>query len=227
VREEEVSIQVPGEALPAYLAAPDGWPPGPGVVVVQEWWGLDEHIRDVARRLAGEGFAALAPDLYRGRQATEPDDARKLLMEAGRDRMLSDLQAAVGWLLENGAGAVGAIGFCMGGGLVWRLAHADDRLGAASPFYGNAEIDGMALKVPVVAHFGGADHGITSERIGELTRHLADQGVPHEVNVYEGAPHAFFNDTRPAYRADAARQAWHRTLDFLHHHLGSAARARG
>src|SRR5919206_4876102 len=100
---KRIMIEAAGGPMEGYLAAPDGWPPGPAVVVVQEWWGVDEHIEDVARRLAAEGFAGLAPDLYRGRQPTEPDEARKLAMAFDRTQALEDLRASTTWLLERGA----------------------------------------------------------------------------------------------------------------------------
>src|ERR671929_1807960 len=99
---KRIMIEAAGGPMEGYLAAPDGWPPGPAVVVVQEWWGVDEHIEDVARRLAAEGFAGLAPDLYRGRQPTEPDEARKLAMELDHEATLGDLRAAVSWSFERG-----------------------------------------------------------------------------------------------------------------------------
>jgi carboxymethylenebutenolidase len=220
MREERRTIEATGAPMEAYLATPDGWPPGPAMVVVQEWWGLNDNIRDLCRRLAGEGYAALAPDLYRGKQAEEPDDARKLAMELDRPHAVGDLRGGIGWLLEQGADGVGVVGFCMGGSLTWLLAHEDDRLQAAVPFYGSADVEGKDLKCALMAHFGGADQSIPPEKVESLTRHLELQRFAHEVFVYEGAPHAFFNETRPSYREEAARLAWERTLGFLRNELG-------
>ena len=192
------------------------------MIVVQEWWGLNENIRDIARRFAGEGFAALAPDLYRGRQTTEPDEARKLVMELDADRAVGDLRAALDWLKAQGATEVAATGFCMGGRLVWRMAFTEPRLAAAVPFYGMPSVKGE-LHVPVLAHFGEEDHSIPLRDVGDLDRFMTEQGIPHEFHVYEGAPHAFFNDTRPSYRPEAARLAWERTITFLRKHLANAS----
>lgn len=211
--------------MTAYLAAPEEWPPGPAVVVVQEWWGLNDDIKDISNRFAGEGFAAIAPDLYRGRQPTEPDELRKTAMSLDRAQVVDDLKATVRWALEQGATAVGAVGFCMGGSLVWELAHADDRLAAAVPFYGAADVRGRELLAPLLAHFGGADHSIDRERRASLIEHLEAQSKPHEAHVYEGAPHAFFNRTRDTYREDAATLAWERTLAFLREHVAGSAPA--
>jgi carboxymethylenebutenolidase len=221
MREERPTIDAPGGPLPAHLATADGWPRGPAVVVVQEWWGVDAHIHDVARRFAAEGFTALAPDLYRGRQAGEPDDARKLAMELDWSDSLAGLRSSVGWLLDHGATAVGAVGFCMGGSLVWALAHEDERLSAAVPFYGASAGEGGELRCPLMAHFGQSDHSIPPEKIERIRAHLSGQRYAHRIFVYEGAGHAFFNDTRASYRPDAAALAWERTLEFLRNELGA------
>ncbi len=146
MREEMVEIPVEGAGpLPCFLARADDFP-NPSVVVVQEWWGLNDQIRGVARRLAGERYTAIVPDLYRGAVVEHPDEARKLAMELDRPRAVADLRAAVGWLLEHGVPTIGAMGFCMGGGLVWALAVDDDRLNAAVPFYGRADLEGKTLR---------------------------------------------------------------------------------
>lgn len=214
--DERIEIQTRATPMPGFLAKPDGWPPGPGVVVVQEWWGLDGHIEDVARRLAAEGFAALAPDLYRGRQPTEPDEARKVRMAVDEEQMLSDLEAAVTWLLDHGATKVGAIGFCMGGGLTWSLALADERLGAAVPFYGHVELDGRELHAPVLAHY--AEHDRYPDEMYEQVRARIGEERFHR---YLGTRHAFFNDTRDSYAPQAATLAWERTIAFLREQLSS------
>jgi carboxymethylenebutenolidase len=213
--EGRVEIESGPLPMPALLAAPDGWPPGPAVVVAQEFWGLDDHIEDVARRLSGEGFAALAPDLYRGRQPTEPNEARKLSMQLERKRALADLRSAVSWLFDRGATSVGAIGFCMGGGLTWSLALEDERVGAAVPFYGAVELEGRELRVPVMAHY--ADHDRFSDEMLEQVRaRIGDE----RFFRYPGTNHAFFNDTRERHDREASALAWERTIAFLREHLG-------
>jgi carboxymethylenebutenolidase len=216
---ERTTIETAGDPLPAYLATPDpGLEGRAATIVVQEFWGLVPHIEDVCRRLAAEGFTAVAPDLYRGRLAEEPDEARKLSMELDRDRAADDLRAVVGWLVDRGASSVGSVGFCLGGGLVWTLAHTEDRLGAAVVFYGLAEVHGLRRRAPLLAHYGTADR-FPPEQIEEIRTRLASDGLPGEVVTYEGAPHAFFNDSRESYRPGPARAAWERTLAFLRDHL--------
>jgi carboxymethylenebutenolidase len=223
MREETVTLDTPGGQMATYLAAPEEWPPGPGVVVVQEWWGLNDNIKEIARRLAAEGFAAVAPDLYRGKQADEPDEARKLAMSLDSSQALEDLKGTVGWLLEEGATAVGVMGFCMGGSLTFEMAFQDHRLKAAVPFYGLAEVfEGRNLHAPVLAHFGSEDQW-PAEELAEVRRYLAAQPHPTHLHVYEGAPHAFMNETRESYRPEDAKIAWARTLEFLREHLGSPA----
>lgn len=201
----------------AWFAAPDGWSSGPAVVVVQEWWGLNDNIESITRRLAEEGFAALAPDLYYGKQATEPDDAEKLMMALDEGLALENLRAAVGWLIDRGASAVGATGFCMGGGLVWELAFTEDRVGAAVPFYGWSEPKARKLLAPVQAHFAGVDDYPWDE-LAEARSAVASRAWS-EFHWYEFSHHAFMNDTRPAFDADAAALAWHRMVEFFHERL--------
>jgi carboxymethylenebutenolidase len=218
-----LAFDAPGGPMDAYLAWPDGWPPGPAVVVVQEWWGLNDHIKDIARRLASEGFAAMAPDLYRGRQTTEPDEAEKLAMALDEAQAIEDLKGAVSQLLDEGAGRVGILGFCMGGSLAFEMAWQDERLSAAVPFYGMSEtFEGRNLRAPVLAHFG-SDDDWPLEQLEEVRRYLAAQPHPTHLHVYQGAPHAFMNDTRPSYRPQDATVAWARTTQFLHQHLDGPA----
>lgn len=225
MNEERTTIEAPGGTVPAYAAWADGFPPGPAVVVVQEWWGLDGHIEEVARRFAAQGFSAVAPDLYRGRQATEPDEARKLAMELDWGDALAALGAAVGWMFERGATTVGAVGFCMGGSLTWALAHSEDRLSAAVVFYGASGGEEGRLVCPVIAHFGTSDRGIPARKIERIRRHLSGQAYAHQIFLYEDAGHAFFNGTRPSYRPGPAALAWERTLEFLRNELGAFDRA--
>lgn len=186
--------------------------------MIQEWWGLNEQIRGVARRVAEGGFAALVPDLYRGRQTDEPDEARKLAMELDRTKAVADASAAIGWLLERGATGVGVVGFCMGGGIVWELARSEARLGAAVPFHGGVDFraGGPAI-VQFQAHYGTKDR-FPQEMIEAIDAHRSD--VPgSELHRYEGAGHAFMNEEDDGYRADAAAVAWERMLSFFRSRL--------
>jgi carboxymethylenebutenolidase len=217
-RVTDVTIDAPGGPLPAFFAKSDDFP-NPSVIVIQEWWGLNGHIQDVALRFAAEGYTAVAPDLYRGKQTDEPDEARKLMMAMDEDQVVEDLKAVVGWLLESGAPTVGVVGFCMGGSVAFRFAFEEERLNAAVVFYGSADVSEKELHCPLIAHYGTEDDW-TPEQLEEIRRLLARSHYASEVFVYEGAKHAFFNDTGDTYDEDAAQPAWERTLAFFRNELG-------
>ncbi|MER3398492.1 MAG: carboxymethylenebutenolidase [Chloroflexota bacterium] len=222
---ELVEFPVNGGTCPGYLARPaEGT--HPGVVVIQEWWGLEEHIKDVARRFAREGFVALAPDLYHGKVTSEPDEARKLAMELNRQRALLEVRRAVAYLKAHPGVApkkVGVIGFCMGGGLALLTAIYEPELDAAVVFYGRNPdpIDLVAqIRCPLLGIYGEADQGIPPSEVERLGEALKRYGKQFELHIYPGAPHAFFNDTRPQiYRPEAAADAWAKTLAFFRRHL--------
>jgi carboxymethylenebutenolidase len=216
-----------GEA-PGYLVRPDGDGPFPGVVVIQEWWGLDDHIKDVAERFATEGYIALAPDLYRGEIAEEPDDARRLAMELELDQALLDIQGAVNYLTAQPDAEpkhAGVVGFCMGGRLTMMMSYRGENVGAAVVFYGGgvqpSDDDLRAISAPLLGIYGEADAGIPVDRIQEWDAKLDAFGKTHEIIIYPDAPHAFFNNERPSYRPEASADAWKRTLDWLSKHLSS------
>ena len=219
-----------GEMLPGYLARPaDAAGPLPAVIVLQEWWGLNEHIKDVTRRLALEGFVALAPDLYKGVVATEPDEARKLVMELDMPAAVAEIGSAADFLLahESVAGEqVGVMGFCMGGGLSLQTALADagiGRFGAAVAFYGQPLTPDEAAQVqtPILGLYGADDGGIPVVAVNMMGEALTAAGVENEIHIYEGAPHSFFNDTRESYRPEAAADAWQRMLTWFAKYLAA------
>jgi carboxymethylenebutenolidase len=215
-----------GEMLMGYLARPQGDEAKPAIVVIQEWWGLNDHIKDVANRFAEEGFVALAPDLYHGVVATEPDEARKLVMELDMAEAVKEIQRGIDFLQEQSYVAgpkVGVVGFCMGGGLALQTALAEADLGAAVAFYGRPLTPDQAkqVKAPVLGLYGATDQGIPVAEVEAMGTALKEAGVESEVQVYEGAGHAFFNDTAPSYNADAAQDAWPRTLDWFRKHLSA------
>ena len=216
-----------GRQVQGYLARPEE-NAAPGVIVIQEWWGLVEHIKDVADRFAAEGFVALAPDLYYGQQAEEPDDARKLAMEMDRPRAIQDLEGAAAYLRSLGCPRVGAVGFCMGGALVWELATRAGAIDAAVPFYGRPVAPERVAEVsaPIEGFYGGEDHGIPVEGVRQVVDALKQAGKDADAHVYDGAEHAFFNDTRPSYHAEASADAWQRTLRFFRRTLGEPAAVR-
>lgn len=217
---ETIEFASNGSTCQGYLAAPDGG--GPGIVVIQEWWGLDDHIKDVCDRFAAEGYAAVAPDLYGGNAASEPDEAGKLMMALNIERAAKDLSGAVDAANERGAGdGVGVIGFCMGGGLALYLSTSrPDLVKAVVPFYGvipweSAQPDYSNLAGAVQGHYAADDGFLPVDQVKALEQQLDDLGKEAELFVYPDTDHAFFNDTREAYDRDAAQLAWERTLQFF------------
>ena len=208
-------------ATHAFVAWPAARTNASCVVVVHEWWGLNDQIRGIARRLAREGYVAIVPDLYHGQVASDAEVAHELSRALDDDAAYTDLGAAIDWLHAQPATAksrVGVMGFCMGGGLSQRLALRRTDLSSAVMFYGGPETDPQVLKqlgCPLLAHFGATDRGILASRADDLRKGLTEAGKVHEVYVYPGAGHGFMNETKPSYHADAARQAWARTLAFL------------
>lgn len=228
IHEQMVTFEVAGAQKSGFLAVPSGPGPWPGVVVIQEWWGLDEHIKDIARRFAGEGFVALAPDLYDGRVAQEPNDAQKLAMSIRQnwDKALAVIQGAINFVVEHdlvGSKTAGVVGFCMGGGLTWHAAAKLELIGAAAPFYGGGSELSLKevakIKAPVLAIFGELDQGVSPEVAHKRDEMMNQAQILHETVIYPGAQHAFFNDTRAAYNAEAAADAWQRTLKLFRANL--------
>jgi len=226
IRAEMVSFSGNGEKVDGFLARPEGEGPFPGVIVVQEWWGLEEHIKDVARRFATEGFAALAPDLYHGKATKEPDEAQKMMMALDMGRASKELARAADYLASQpftrGRG-IGATGFCMGGGLALTLACESPHIKAAAPFYGaNPEpVDKVReLRGPVLAVYAEHDAWFGPPVREALEEALKRHGKQYEIRVYPGTEHAFFNDTRPeTHNPEAARDAWQRVLALFREHL--------
>jgi carboxymethylenebutenolidase len=222
---EIVEFQSNGGRTTGYLAIPAN-EPGPGVVVIQEWWGLVDHIKDVCDRFATQGFVALAPDLYHGQIAKSPDEAGKLMMALRIDEAERDLGGAIDYLLAHQSTSdhkVGTVGFCMGGALSLYAASKNSKVGACVVFYGGhpkVKPDLANLQAPVLGIYGEQDRSVTPELVRALERQLKSLGKSIEVHIYPGVGHAFFNDTRPAvYNAEAAQDAWRRTIEFLRQSL--------
>ncbi len=220
-----VEFAANGGTAPGYLARPDA--DAPGVVVIQEWWGLNDHIKRVADRFAAAGYAALAPDLYRGQVATEPDEARKLAMALEFPKALVDIQGAVDYLLAQPfvqPKKVGVMGFCMGGRLSGQAAVQGRNISAVVAFYGVTELadeDIAQISTPLLSIYGESDGGYPPEIIAQNQRRLEAAGKVHKTIVYPGAPHAFFNDTRPhIYQPETAEAAWQETLAWFEKYLG-------
>lgn len=216
-----VQFAANGHTCDGYLAIPAKGS-GPGVIVVQEWWGLVDHIKSLADRFAAEGFVALAPDLYHGERTTSPDQAGKLLMALNIDGAGKDMRGAAAYLRASTAVSpkkIGILGFCMGGQLALYAAQEHpDVIDAAVDFYGihpKVEIVPAKVKVPVLGHFATRDKGVPLAGIHAMAAAVKKAGGSFDVHEYE-AGHAFFNDTRPqVYDAAAAALAFSRTLTFL------------
>jgi len=193
------------------------------VLVIQEWWGLVPHIKNVCDRFAAEGFTALAPDMYHGKSAKEPDEAGKLMMALNIAQAEKDLRGAVKYLAGHSSTArLGAVGFCMGGQLALFAATLNASIGACVNFYGihpNVKPDYGKLVGPVLGLFAEKD-GFVPQAARELAVAIKKAGKLPEIHIYPGVDHAFFNDARPeVYNKEAATDAWKRTLAFFRRHL--------
>lgn len=212
--------------LDAYLARPDGEGPFPGVVVIHEIHGLNENIKEIARRFAGEGYAALAVDLFAGhnRVVCMFRFLGGLLLKPLDNGSIRDLKAALSFLADqpgvDGA-RLGAIGFCLGGSFAIAWACTDNRLKAIAPYYGMnpRPLEAVARSCPVVGSYPTGD--FTTPHARRLDLALDRYDIPHDIKIYPGARHSFFNDQGPNYDAAAARDSWQRTLAFFKQHIGS------
>ena len=215
----------PGKEVSGYLARPaDGSSRG-GIIVIQEWWGLNDNIRTMARRFAQQGYVALAVDLYEGGLATTRDEAMALMSTASEqpERLKDNLRAAHAYLEALEAGKIGSVGWCFGGG--WSLQAAislGEELDAAVIYYGRVVSDSQlaTIDAPVLGHFGSEDSGIPIEGVRAFESRMHDFGKAVTIHVYEGANHAFANPSGGRHDAAAAELAWSRTLDFFAAHLG-------
>jgi carboxymethylenebutenolidase len=216
--------------MKAFVAAPQTREKLPAVIVVQEWWGLTDHIKDIARRYAAEGYVAIAPDLYSRlghALTTDAGEAGKLMNTLKQEDGLAELNATVAYLKsvpEANATKIGVTGFCMGGSYALMLPCVNSEVKAAVPFYGqvpNPDIPIQKLACPVLYLYGEDDGWITKADVQRLAAALKKYNKAGEIKTYPGAPHAFFRDTDPSvYRPDAAKDAWERTKAFFKQHLG-------
>jgi carboxymethylenebutenolidase len=222
---EHISFPSNGRTCDAYLA--DGG--GPGVIVIQEWWGLVPHILDVTDRFGDAGFTALAPDLYHGATIEEPDGAGKLMMALNLQQAAAELSGAVDELVtRTGNDRVGVVGYCMGGGLALILAtRRPDHVRAVAPYYGvipwaSAQPDWTRLEATVVGEYAELDDSFPPDQVRELETTLRDVGKDATMHIHEGCQHAFFNDSRPeAYSAEHALEAWERTNELFREQLAA------
>jgi len=232
---ETLEARIPrrGGEAPAYLAKPAGVGNCPIILIAQEIFGLNDHIRDIARRFAALGYLAIAPDFFAGvgdpTRAPDINAIRAIVAETPDAATMEDFDAALAFAAARGGDSARAAitGFCWGGRIAWLYAAHNPSLRAAIPWYGR--LDGEhtpnhprwpvdvagELKVPTLGLYGGADTSIPLEQVEEMRARLRTSGAPGEIHVYEGAPHAFFADYRESFRPEPARDAWERTLSFL------------
>ncbi|MBH0204215.1 MAG: dienelactone hydrolase family protein [Nitrospira sp.] len=228
----EITVQYPSGnvTMKAFVAAPQTKEKRPAVIVIQEWWGLTDHIKDIARRYAAEGYVAIAPDLYSRlghALTTDAGEAGKLMNTLKQEDGLTDLNATVAYLTsvpEVDGVRIGVTGFCMGGSYALMLPCVNPAIKAAVPFYGqvpNPDAPLQKLSAPVLYLYGEDDGWITKADVQRLAAALKKYNKPGEIKTYPGAPHAFFRDNDPSvYRPEAAKDAWGRTKAFFKQHLG-------
>ncbi len=202
----------------------------PAVVMIHEWWGLNENIKDMANELAKQGYVVLAADMYSGQVATTPDQAMQLVgsVRENPSEAIANLQAAVGYLssLENvNPSRIASLGWCFGGGQSLQLAlntEAENPLAATVLYYGDPVMDEQELskiKWPVLGIFGDQDESIPVENVTKFEQALNSTGIPNEIYVYEGVGHAFANPSGDNYAPEETRDAWEKTLAFLKKHV--------
>lgn len=216
-----VDCEVDGQTARAYMIGPDQGEKHPGLIVIQEWWGLNDHIKDIAGRFAENGYVVLAPDLYDGKVTKDPEQAGQYMQNLDQARALQILNVAVEFLKKRQnvkADTVGVTGFCMGGTFALLLACNNKSIKASVPFYGDVPPDDVLKNLSAPVLFIGAENDpwITQEKMKRLKDALDKYGKEGEVKIYSGVGHAFFNDTRPdAYNKEAAEDAWRSVLQFL------------
>jgi carboxymethylenebutenolidase len=218
-----VKFAANGGTTDGYLATPASGK-GPGLLVIQEWWGLVGHVKNVCDRFAAEGFTALAPDLYHGKTASEPDTAGKLFMALNIGQAEKDLKGAAAHLAQHSSTPkLGAVGFCMGGQLALFAATLNPTIGATVNFYGvhpNVKPDYAKLSGPVLGLFAEKDAFVTPDTARAVDADIKKAGKSSEIHIYPNVDHAFFNDENTAaYNKAAADDAWRRTLAFFRTHL--------
>jgi carboxymethylenebutenolidase len=214
-----------GASATGELVEPAAPAKAPAVVLVQEWWGLNDHVRSLANRLAAAGFLVLAPDLYHGKTTKDAQEAARMMQALDKRQALDEIAGAVQYLAAHarGNGRVGVIGFCMGGALSFAAAANIPELAAAVPFYGIPDaslVDYGKVRAPIQAHVAGRDEWVKPELVRAIKAQLDARNQPMEMHVYEDADHAFVNDTRPeVHNPTAAKLAWDRAVAFLHKHV--------
>ncbi len=219
---KDVSYKSGDETVHGILYTPAGKGPFPALIVIHEWWGLNDWVKEQGSKLAGQGYEALAIDLYRGKVADTPDMAHELMRGVPEDRATRDLKAAYDFLATQPdvkKSRIGSIGWCMGGGYALDVALGEPHLAATVINYGHLATDPAELKrinAPILGLFGGQDRGITPDDVKKFQQAMEQLGKKIDVKIYPDAGHAFENpDNKQGYRAEDTADAWRRTVDFL------------
>ena len=222
MKTETLNIETPNGATTAHVALPAEEGANAAVILIQEWWGINDHIRDLAGRYAQEGYTCIAPDLYRGKLAHSTEEASRLMNELPIEDGLNTIRSAIAEATQTySLGKIGITGYCMGGTFALRAACEIETLAAAAPFYGDIpDQQTLAkLKVPTLFIAGARDGWITPEKVNQLKEAAHADNLPVEIVSYD-ADHAFFNDTRPeVYNPEAAADAWQRVLNLFRERL--------
>jgi carboxymethylenebutenolidase len=224
----DVTFESGSEQVVAYLAKPKGQGPFPALVMIHEWWGLNQQIRGTADQLARQGYLSLAVDLYRGKQTDNPEQAHELMRGLPEDRALRDLAAAIAYLRASPdvkPDRIGSIGWCMGGSLSLKLAVAEPTLAACAVYYGAIPTEGeslAAIQAPVIGFFGDKDEGIPEASVLSFETAMQKLGKQVEVYVYRNAGHGFANAEGKNYHREAAEAAWSKLMAFFGRHLMGA-----
>lgn len=228
MKTESLNLNASGGATTAHVAHPERDRTA-AVILIQEYWGINDHIRDIAGRYAHEGFLCVAPDLFRGKLAKDATEAAGLMQNLAIDDGLDIIQQAMAEAKRvYQVQRIGITGYCMGGTFALRAACEFSELGAAAPFYGDIPEENVLKKLRVRTLFiaGKRDAWINQKKVEQLTETARKYDLPLEVVVYD-ADHAFFNDTRKdVYDPEAAADAWQRVLDLFHKHLSLAVPVR-
>lgn len=228
IRTSQINLPVNGEGAYAYVAQPDDDAQHPGLVVVQEWWGIESHVIELAQKLAAEGFVVAVPDLYHGKVSTEPNEAQKAMMAltSNIQKAMNEVTAtldAVKAMPNVEPKKLGLMGFCMGGFIAYKIAENYPDLGAVTPFYGGGydptPADIAGVNAPIMAFYGKTDGWIPPEQIEKIKGVFAEAGKQYEAHVYDDAGHAFLNPNHGAYVESAAKDAWPRAIGFLKENL--------
>jgi carboxymethylenebutenolidase len=219
---EQVRFKSGDDTVAGYLALPGSPGRHPAIIVIHEFWGLNDWVKEQAEKFAAQGYVALAVDLYRGKSTSNPDEAHELMRGMPQDRAIRDMKAALDYLASRSdvdKNKIGSVGWCMGGGLSLQLAIHEPKLAACVVNYGALPTDAddiRKINAPVLGNFGAEDRGITPEAVHAFEKAMNDAGKTIDIKIYDGAGHGFENpNNKTGYRAEAAADAWHRMVSFL------------